>query len=193
MKSFRRIAVYCGSSNAVDPRYFEVARAVGQHLARNDIGVVYGGGRVGLMGAMADAALDAGGHVIGVIPERLQSLEVGHQGLDELYVVDSMPARKAMMIYLSDAYIALPGGFGTLEEIIEVATLAILGYHDKPLGLLNAHGYFDHLLAWLAHAADEKFVRPAHRTLLQTAPDIAGLIAALQVAENPRIEDVLGR
>ncbi len=191
MKSFRRIAVYCGSSNSVDPRYFELARDVGRHLAESGIGVVYGGGRVGLMGAMADAALDAGGHVIGVIPERIQALEVGHSGLDELYVVDSMPARKAMMIYLSDAYIALPGGFGTLEEIIEVATLGILGYHKKPLGLLNGFGYFDHLLAFLAHAADEKFVRPAHRSLLQTAPDIASLITKLAAAETPRIEDVL--
>jgi len=193
MKSFRRIAVYCGSSNQVDPRYFELARTVGRHLAEQNIGVVYGGGRVGLMGAMADATLDAGGHVIGVIPERLQALEVGHQGLDELYVVDSMPARKAMMIYLSDAYIALPGGFGTLEEIIEVATLAILGYHHKPLGLLNGFGYFDHLLAWLEHAGREKFVRPPHRTLLQTAPDIAGLLDALSAAEAPRLEDVIGR
>lgn len=179
MKSFRRVAVYCGSSNMVDPRYFDLARAVGRHLAEQGIGVVYGGGRVGLMGAMADAALDAGGHVIGVIPERLQALEVGHAGLSELYVVDSMPARKAMMIYLSDAYIALPGGFGTLEEIVEVSTLAILGYHHKPLGLLNAFGYYDHLLAWLEHAGGEKFVRPAHQGLLKTAPDIVGLLAAM--------------
>lgn len=193
MKTFRRIAVYCGSSNQVDPRYFELARGVGRHLAERGIGVVYGGGRVGLMGAMADAALDAGGSVIGVIPERLQALEVGHGGLDELYVVDSMPARKAMMIYLSDAYIALPGGFGTLEEIVEVATLGILGYHHKPLGLLNAFGYFDHLLAWLDHAAREKFVRPAHQGLLQTAGDIGGLIEALKTAETPRLEDVIGR
>lgn len=193
MKQFRRIAVYCGSSNQADARYFELARSVGRHLAESGVGVVYGGGRVGLMGAMADAAIDAGGQVIGVIPERLQALEIGHAGLDELYVVDSMPARKAMMIYLSDAYIALPGGFGTLEEIIEVATLAMLGYHHKPLGLLNAFGYFDHLLAWIEHAAEEKFVRPPHRTLLQTAPDIAGLIEKLRVAETAAPETWVGR
>lgn len=193
MRSFRRIAVYCGSSNQVDPRYFDLARGVGRHLAERGIGVVYGGGRVGLMGALAEAMLDAGGDIIGVIPERLQALEVGHHGLSELYVVDSMPARKAMMIYLADAYIALPGGFGTLEEILEVSTLSILGYHKKPLGLLNAFGYFDHLLAFVEHAADEKFVRAPHRHLLQTADDIATLVDRLAEVEVIGPESWIGR
>lgn len=193
MRSFRRVAVYCGSSNAVDDRWFDLARQTGRFLAQQGLGVVYGGGRVGLMGAVADAALAAGGEVYGVIPHKIQSLEVGHTGLTELFVVDSMHARKAMMAYLSDAFIALPGGFGTLEEILEVATLTILGYHHKPLGLLDADGYYDHLVAFIERAADEGFIRPQHRGLLQVATDIEGLLGKLQAVELPRIEDVLAQ
>lgn len=190
MRTFRRIAVYCGSSDDVAPRYFELAREVGRTLAARGIGIVYGGGRVGLMGAVADAALDASGSVFGVIPRRLQDREVGHTGLTELFVVDSMHARKAMMTYLSDAFIALPGGFGTLEEIIEVATLAILGYHHKPVGLLDADGYYDHLLAFIDRAATDGFVRPQHRELLQVADRVDVLLGRLASADLSRVEMV---
>lgn len=172
------------------PRYFDLAREVGRTLAERGIGVVYGGGRVGLMGALADAALAAGGSVFGVIPHRLQDREVGHTGLTELFVVDSMHARKAMMTWLSDAFIALPGGFGTLEEIIEVATLSMLGYHRKPVGLLDADGYYDHLLAFIGRAADDGFVRPQHRGLLEVADRIDVLLGRLATVDLSGVEMV---
>lgn len=190
MRSFRRIAVYCGSSDDVAPRYFDLARAVGRTLAEREIGVVYGGGRVGLMGAVADAALDAGGAVFGVIPRRLQDREVGHTGLTELFIVDSMHARKAMMTHLSDGFVALPGGFGTLEEIVEVATLSMLGYHHKPVGLLDVGGYYRHLLAWVDHAADEGFVRPQHRALFQVADDMGTLLDLMARVDLSAVEMV---
>ncbi|MCX6896985.1 MAG: TIGR00730 family Rossman fold protein, partial [Verrucomicrobia bacterium] len=137
MRTFRRLCVYCGSSNHVPETYFAAARAVGTLLAERGIGVVYGGGRTGLMGAVATAALAAGGEVIGVIPEKLRALELDHGGLTELRVVDSMHARKLMMAELSDGFMALPGGFGTLEEIFEATTWTQLNYHRKPAGLLN--------------------------------------------------------
>ena len=140
------------------------------------IGVVYGGGKIGLMGEVADAALRAGGQVFGVMPEKLRDIEIGHDGLTELFVVDSMHARKMMMAQLSDAFIALPGGFGTLEEVFEATTWLQLGYHRKPVGLLNAGGYYDHLLAFLDHGAAAGFVRPNHRPLLLSAPDIVALL-----------------
>ncbi len=185
-RTFRRICIYCGSAPGRDPRFVEVARAVGDGLARRGIGIVYGGGKVGLMGAVADAALAAGGQVFGVIPQKLRDVEVGHDGLTELFVVDSMHARKMMMAQLSDAFIALPGGFGTLEELFEATTWSQLGYHSKPVGLLNAAGYYDHLLAFLDHGADQGFIRPLHRPLLQSAPDLEGLLDALARAEIPQ-------
>ena len=185
-RTFRRICIYCGSAPGRDPRFVEVARAVGDGLARRGIGIVYGGGKVGLMGAVADAALAAGGQVFGVIPQKLRDVEVGHDGLTELFVVDSMHARKMMMAQLSDAFIALPGGFGTLEELFEATTWSQLGYHSKPVGLLNAAGYFDHLLAFLDHGAEQGFIRPQHRPLLQSAPDLEGLLDALARAEIPQ-------
>lgn len=191
MRSFRRIAVYCGSSDAVDPAWRAVARAMGRLLADRGIGVVYGGGRVGLMGEVADGALERGGQVFGVIPQKLQALEVGHQGCTELFVVDSMHARKAMMAHLADAFVALPGGFGTLEEIIEVTTMGILNYHHKPVGLLNVSGFFDHLLAFVGHAADEGFIRPVHRHVLAVSDTPAGMLAALAGSVMPRVEDWL--
>ena len=185
-RTFRRICIYCGSSSGRDPRFVETAREVGRHLADLGIAVVYGGGKVGLMGEVADAALRAGGQVLGVIPQKLRDVEVGHEGLTELFVVDSMHARKMMMAQLSDAFIALPGGFGTLDELFEATTWSQLGYHRKPVGLLNAAGYYDHLLAFLDHGAAEGFIRAQHRPLLQAAPDIASLLGALARAEIPQ-------
>lgn len=184
-RSFRRICIYCGSAPGVDPRFVELARSVGETLARRGIGVVYGGGRIGLMGAVADAALAAGGQVYGVIPQKLRDVEVGHEGLTELFVVDSMHARKMMMAQLSDAFIALPGGWGTLEEVFEATTWNQLSYHRKPVGLLNAHGYYDHLIAFLDHAADAGFIRPQHRPLMQSADEIGALLGLLAAVELP--------
>lgn len=178
-RTFRRICIYCGSSSGRDPRFVETAREVGRHLADLGIAVVYGGGKVGLMGEVADAALRAGGQVLGVIPQKLRDVEVGHEGLTELFVVDSMHARKMMMAQLSDAFVALPGGLGTLEEIFEVVTWSMLGYHDKPCGLLNLYGYFDPLLAFLDHAQGQGFVRPQHRPLLRDAAELGALLGLL--------------
>ncbi|MDC0675473.1 LOG family protein [Nannocystis radixulma] len=185
MRTFRRICIFCGSHKGLDPYFAEVARAVGEHLARSNIGLVYGGGKVGLMGEIADAALRAGGQVFGVIPEKLRDVEVGHDGLTELFVVDSMHARKMMMAQLSDAFIALPGGFGTLEELFEATTWLQLGYHRKPVGLLNAGGYYDHLLAFLDHAAQQGLVLAEHRPLMLSAPDIVALLEMMAHVEIP--------
>lgn len=186
MRTFRRICVYCGSNTGSD-RYVEAARAMGTTLAQQGIDVVYGGGRVGLMGVLADAALQAGGRVYGVIPDKLLALELGHDGLTEMFVTDSMHARKLIMAQLSDAFVAMPGGYGTLEELFEVTTWTQLNYHHKPVGLLNVDGFFDPLLAYLSHAADEGFIRPIHRGLIRHAstPDV--LLADLAVAEVPHI------
>ena len=187
MRTLRRVCVYCGSSDNVNLAYREAAASMGSLLASRGIGVVYGGGRVGLMGEVANAALAAGGQVIGVIPEKLRALEVGHDGLSELFVVDSMHTRKAMMAQLSDAFIALPGGFGTLVELFEVTTWTQLNYHTKPVGLLNVAGFYDHLLAHLDRAAAEGFIRPLHRPLIVDHTDPAALLDALVVAEIPAL------
>lgn len=187
MRTLKRLCVYCGSSNDVHERYFEQARKVGGHLARAGIGVVYGGGRVGLMGALADAALAEGGEVIGVIPHKLRDLELGHDGVTKLLVVDSMHERKAAMASHADGFVALPGGWGTLEELFEVTTWTQLRYHDKPVGILNADGYYDGMLAFLRHAADEGFIRPHHRHLIQVAADIGELIDKLLTVELPEV------
>ena len=185
-RSFRRINVFCGAAHGDDPVYTAAARALGQGLARRGIDVVYGGGRVGLMGELADAALAAGGRVYGVIPQKLRDLEVGHTGLTELFVVDSMHARKMLMASLSDAFIALPGGFGTLEELFEVVTWCQVGYHHKPVGLLNIAGYYDPLLTFIDHAAAAGFIRPVYRPILQHAPALDALLHQLAHVELPR-------
>lgn len=185
--SFRRICVYCGSSNRVADRWFEVAREVGRSLAAMNVGVVYGGGRIGLMGALADAALEAGGEVQGVIPQKLLDLELGHRGVTKLHVVPTMHARKQKMAELSDGFIALPGGWGTLEEIFEVTTWTQLRYHDKPVGLLDAHGYYAHLVAFLDHAADESFIRSEHRAILPHADSLDDLLEAMRDFEPPEL------
>lgn len=184
---FRRICVYCGSSDGVRPEYAAAARDLGAFLARRKIGLVFGGGRVGLMGAVAEGALAAGGEVIGVIPEKLRARELAHLGLTELFVVDSMHARKTMMANLSDAFIALPGGWGTLEETFEVTTWAQLNYHLKPVGLLNVLGYYDRMLAFVEHAVAEGFIRGVHRGLVVSSSDPAELLDLLARVEVPEL------
>ena len=158
----KRVCVYCGSSSGVNPLHREAATRLGALLATRGIGVVYGGGNVGLMGVLADAALRAGGEVIGVIPAALMDKELGHGGVTKLHVVTSMHERKQLMADLSDGFISLPGGIGTLEELFETFTWLQLGFHDKPVGLLNVDGFYDHLLTFLRHVAVEGFLRAGH-------------------------------
>jgi uncharacterized protein (TIGR00730 family) len=171
-----RVCVYAGSNPGADPAYAEAAAELAELLASRDIGVVYGGGKVGLMGILADSALAAGGEVIGVIPQDLMDREIGHGGLTELHVVGSMHERKALMAELSDAFVALPGGAGTLEELIEVYTWSQLGLHDKPMGVLNVRGYYHGLAALLDHAVQEGFLRPQHRAAMHSAATPAELL-----------------
>ena len=162
----KRICVFCGSNAGARSEYAEAARALATVLAERKLGIVYGGGNVGLMGVLADAALARGGEVIGVIPQKLVDKEVAHRGVTELLVVETMHERKALMNDLSDAFMALPGGFGTLDEFFEVLTWSQLGFHGKPCALLNVAGYYDGMLAMLDHAVTERFLRPAHRELI---------------------------
>ena len=191
MSGFQRICVYCGSQEGTDPAYAAAARAMGTHLAECGIGVVYGGGSIGLMGVLADAALEAGGQVIGVIPKKLHALELGHDGLTSLHVVGSMHQRKALMAELSDAFIALPGGYGTLEELAEVTTWTQLNDHLKPVGLLNVKGYWDPLLAQVQHMVDQGFVRPVHSALIHHASEPRDLLDQLAGAQVPRFREWL--
>jgi len=174
-----RVCVYCGSKTGSDKAYAAQAVSLGTALAGRGLGLVYGGGNVGLMGCLADAVLDAGGEVTGVIPRALEQQELAHRGLNELIVVDDMHARKSTMAARADAFVAMPGGYGTLEELFEVAAWAQLGIHPKPVGLLNCGGYFDHLIAFLDHAVNEEFLRPQHRALLHAETDPETLIATL--------------
>jgi uncharacterized protein (TIGR00730 family) len=162
----KRVCVFCGSNAGLREDYRIAAQALAGALARRGLGLVYGGGNVGLMGMLADSMLQAGGEVIGVIPHSLVEREVAHHGITELRVVDTMHQRKAMMNELSDAFIALPGGFGTLDEFFEILTWAQLGIHGKPSGFLNVSGFYDNLLAMLDHAVNEQLLRPAHRQLV---------------------------
>lgn len=162
----RSVCVFCGASIGSNPAYRKAAVALGEAIARRGLTLVYGGGAVGLMGTVADAAMAAGGEVVGIIPQSLVDAEVGHNGLSRLEVVDGMHARKARMAELSDAFIALPGGLGTLEELFEVWTWGQLGYHAKPLGLLDVNGFYTKLGGFLDHIVEEGFVRPQHRAML---------------------------
>ncbi len=171
-----RLAVYCGSATPADPIYIDSARAVGRTLAERGIGVVYGGGRLGLMGAVADGALAAGGEVIGVIPQALVGAEVAHKGLTELHVVDTMHQRKQAFTDLSDGFVTIPGGTGTMDELWEAMSWAQLGYHTKPVGLLNTAGYYDHLIAFVAKMGEIGFLRPVHRDILIVADALDGLL-----------------
>jgi uncharacterized protein (TIGR00730 family) len=171
-----RICVFCGSSPGARPSYAALAADVGRTLAHRGLALVYGGGNVGLMGILADAALAAGGEVIGVIPNALVSHEVAHRGLSTLHVVDSMHARKALMADLADGFVALPGGVGTLEELFEIVTWSQLGLHRKPCGLLDVDGYWASLRAFLDHAVEERFLKPKHRALLLASGSIDELL-----------------
>jgi uncharacterized protein (TIGR00730 family) len=175
----RRLCVFCGSSTGRDTVYTDAARRFGAALAARGLGLVYGAGNIGLMGVLADAALASGAEVIGVIPRALVERELAHARLTRLHVVDTMHERKALMADLSDAFAALPGGFGTGDELFEILTWAQLGLHDKPIGLLNVAGYFDALLAWLDHMVDESFLRPEHRALLLTRSEPDALLDLL--------------
>jgi uncharacterized protein (TIGR00730 family) len=175
----QRICVFCGSSLGARPVYVEMARALGAELARRKLGLVYGGAGIGLMGALADAALAAGGEVIGVLPRELFRREVAHRGLTELREVESMHERKALMAELSDAFIALPGGYGTLDELFEVVTWAQIGLHARPIGLLEVERFFEPLLAFLRVAAQEGFIPPQHLNLLLRAEKPAALLDEL--------------
>ncbi len=175
----RAVCVYCGANPGRDPVYLEAAHSMGMFLAGSSIRLVYGGGGTGMMGRVADAALSAGGEVIGVIPRNLMRRELAHDGLTELHVVEDMHERKATMARLSDAFVALPGGLGTLEELFEMLTWAQLQIHGKPCGVLNVRGYFDRLLAFLDHQMEEGFLKPPHRALVKVADSPATLIAAL--------------
>ena len=183
----RRVCVYAGSNPGADRAYREGAAALASLLAERDIGLVYGGGRVGLMGVLADTMLARGGEAIGVIPQALVDREVGHAGVADLRVVGSMHERKALMAELSDGFVALPGGIGTLEELFEVWTWGQLGLHEKPCGLLNVRGFYDGLAAWLDHAVAEGFLRAEHRAVLQVAATPAELLDRLSRWQPSRV------
>jgi len=185
MTGLKRLAVYCGSASPDDPLYMDTAREVGRTLARRGIGVVYGGGRLGLMGAVADAALMEGGEVIGVIPEALVRAELAHRGLTELHIVPDMHSRKALFTSLSDGFVTLPGGVGTMDELWEALSWAQLGYHAKPVGLLNAGGYYDQLIAFQRHMTATGFVRPAHAAMLIARNTLTDLLDAMERHEPP--------
>jgi len=174
-----RWCVFCGSSPGHDPRFVAAATELGSALATRGIEVVFGGGRVGMMGALADAALAAGGRVVGIIPHALERREVAHRGVSELHVVESMHDRKAMMAELSDGFIALPGGFGTLEEYCEAVTWVQLGLQQKPTLLVNVAGYFDPLIALFDRAVEAGFVNVANRNIVETFPSVAAVLARL--------------
>ena len=179
MKSLRSICIFCGASLGAQPVYHQTAEQLGRRIAERQMTLVYGGSKVGLMGAVADAALAAGGEVVGVIPRSLQEVRVGHPGLQRLEVVEDMHARKARMAELSDAFIALPGGIGTLEELFEIWTWAKMGYHYKPVGLLNAGSFYDALEQFLQQMVTERFLSPGHNEILQRSDDVDQLLDQL--------------
>ena len=189
----RRICVFCGSSMGARPEYAEAARATGRLIAQRGLGLVYGGGEVGLMGVLANAAMAAGGEVIGVIPEALMRMEVSHPELTALHVVNTMHERKAMMADLSDAFIALPGGIGTLEELFEVWTWGQLGIHPKPLGFLDVDGYYGHLHTFLDHSVSEGFLKDRHRAMTAVESDPAALLNRLNAYVPPNVVKVAER
>jgi uncharacterized protein (TIGR00730 family) len=188
----KRICVYCGSSPGRLIDYRDAAQALGHELAARDLGLVYGGASIGVMGAVADAVLEKGGQVFGVIPHALATREVAHNGLDELFVVDSMHERKAKMAELSDGFIALPGGWGTIEEIFEMLTWAQLGFHKKPCGLLNISGYYDHLFTFLEHAIDERFVHEEFRPMIMMEQSAGNLLDRYQCYQAPAVKKWIG-
>jgi uncharacterized protein (TIGR00730 family) len=189
----RRIVVYCGANVGNNPAYREAAESVGRTLAQQGIGLVYGGGGVGLMGVVANAALAAGGEVIGVIPEALKALEVEHKNLTEMHVVPDMHSRKAMMLGLSDGVIAMPGGFGTMDELFEALTWSQLDYHRKLCGLLNVAGYYDHLLAWVKHSVEVGLVKAVNMELIVPGETVEELLHGMRTREFPLAQKWMGR
>ena len=188
----KRICVYCGSSPGKISDYQEAAKILGKELAERGIGLVYGGASIGVMGTVADAVLEQGGEVFGVIPFVLAKREVAHKGLDELFVVNSMHERKAKMAELSDGFIALPGGWGTIEEIFEMLTWAQLGLHDKPCGLLNISSYYDHLFAFLEHAIDQRFVQQEFRPMIMMDQSASTLLDRFADYRAPKVKKWIG-
>jgi uncharacterized protein (TIGR00730 family) len=189
----KRICVFAGSNSGARGEYVAAAGELGRVLAQRQLGLVYGGARVGLMGALADEALSRGGHVIGVMPEALVQKEIAHRGLSELRVVKSMHERKATMADLADGFVALPGGWGTLEEFFEVLTWGQLGLHRKPCGLLNIQGYFDRLLSFADHCVDEGFVRREHRSMISVADSANGLLDGMAAYKAPEVKKWIDR
>lgn len=173
------LCVFCGSSRGIDPVHAETARTLGHGLAERGWSLVFGGGHIGLMGVVADAVLEKGGEVVGVIPRHLVERELAHTASTHLHVVESMHDRKALMAQLAEAFVALPGGYGTLEELFEILTWKQLGLHDKPIGLLNVGGFFDPLLAWIDRAVAEGFIKEKYRGLLQVDSNVASLLDRL--------------
>lgn len=192
----KKLAVYCGSATPEDPRYMQLAREVGTALAARGIGVVYGGGKAGLMGAIAYAALEAGGEVIGVIPQALVDMEVANTDCTQLHVVQTMHERKQLFTDLADGFVTLPGGVGTMDELWEAISWAQLGYHQKPVGLLNAFGYYDGLVEFNRHMAKTGFVRELHKDIMivaETLPDLLARMAAHRPAKTivqMRVDDL---
>ena len=189
----KQVCVFAGSSDGARPEYREAAQELGRALVDWRVGLVYGGARLGLMGVLADAVLAAGGRVTGIIPEHLVQREVAHQGLSELYIVTSMHERKARMADMSDGFVALPGGLGTLEELFEVLTWAQLGLHSKPCGLLNVRGYFDGLLSHVDHSIAEGFIRPESRPMLLVSTQSDALLKQFDTYASPVIERRIDR
>lgn len=183
----KRVCVYAGSAPGAQAAYAEAARELAGALARRGSGVVYGGGSVGLMGALADATIAAGGEIVGVIPRFLEEREVGHRGLSDLRVTDTMHDRKMLMAELSDAFVVLPGGIGTLEEVVEMLSWSQLGLHRKPIGLLDADGFWAPLVDLLDHMTSERFVGVDHRRLLMSDPDAEALLDAMDAWEAPAV------
>ena len=192
MPQLRSLCVYCGSKLGNDPEYAAAAVDLGRQMAEGGVRLVYGGGSVGLMGVLADSVLANGGEVLGVIPKGLFTTEIGHQGLTELVEVGSMHERKARMALESDAFLALPGGLGTLEELAEIATWAQLGIHAKPVGILDVKGYWASLLSFLDGAVEAGFVKPEHRKILVYIGDVGDVLSTLDSQVAPRIDSLLG-
>ncbi len=189
----KRICVYCGSSPGKSSEYIDAAHMLGKELVRRGIALVYGGASVGIMGEIADTVLSAGGEVIGIMPQALVDKEISHSGLTDLRVVGSMHERKAMMADISDGFIALPGGLGTIEELFEVLTWSQLGYHRKPCALLNVKGYYDTISQFLNHAVEEQFVKQIHRDMILIEENPNKLLDAMAVYISPAVDKWIGR
>ncbi len=184
----KQVCIFCGSYQGTQPMYMTAAHAMGMGLAQRGLGLVYGGGRVGLMSAVADGTLAGGGKAVGVIPQSLVDRELAHPNLSEIHVVTSMHTRKAMMAEISDAFIAMPGGFGTLDELFEIITWAQLGFHHKPIALLNIGGYFDPLLTFIDHMATEGFIKPKDREAVLVKNEVDELLDTLLTYQPPQLE-----